>query len=232
VASASGARWFDPCATVGRAWIAATEGDEREARHLLERAADDSERRGLLPYALFALHGLARLGRARAVSSRLAALARRVDGPFAPAALAHADALATEDPSALHECCDRFESLSMWMLAAECAAGEARAHGSLGDAAAAEAARTQCDALLLRCGDARPITLRRLRTVSPLTARERQVALLAAAGSTTREIADRLNVSARTVDSHLAHVYTKLGIDGRHALAAALGRNEQQGHDA
>jgi DNA-binding CsgD family transcriptional regulator len=51
-----------------------------------------------------------------------------------------------------------------------------------------------------------------------LTARERQIAQLAAAGSTTREIAEQLSLAARTVDSHLAHVYTKLRIDGRHEL--------------
>ena len=35
--STAGARWFDPCATVGRGWIAATDGDERAARRLFER---------------------------------------------------------------------------------------------------------------------------------------------------------------------------------------------------
>ena len=55
-AAASGARWFDSCATIGRAWIAATVGDEREARHLFDQVANDSEQRGLLPYGMLALH--------------------------------------------------------------------------------------------------------------------------------------------------------------------------------
>jgi DNA-binding CsgD family transcriptional regulator len=64
-----------------------------------------------------------------------------------------------------------------------------------------------------------------VRAVDPLTRREREIAVLAADGRTCREIADRLALSARTVENHLARVYTKLGIPGRADLAAALGRS-------
>jgi DNA-binding CsgD family transcriptional regulator len=60
--------------------------------------------------------------------------------------------------------------------------------------------------------------------VEPLTAREREVALLAANGRSSREVADHLGVSARTVETHLARVYRKLGITGRSELADALER--------
>jgi len=53
-----------------------------------------------------------------------------------------------------------------------------------------------------------------------LTDREREIALIAARGRTNREIADQLTVSERTVENHLAHVYTKLGLAGRSGLAA------------
>jgi DNA-binding CsgD family transcriptional regulator len=56
----------------------------------------------------------------------------------------------------------------------------------------------------------------------PLTPREREIALLAAGGSTSKEIAERLFVSARTVDNHLQNVYAKLGITSRSALREAL----------
>jgi DNA-binding CsgD family transcriptional regulator len=59
--------------------------------------------------------------------------------------------------------------------------------------------------------------------VQPLTAREREVALLAARGRSSREIADTLYLSTRTVETHLARVYRKLGISTRSGLAAALG---------
>lgn len=48
------------------------------------------------------------------------------------------------------------------------------------------------------------------------------VATLAARRLSNREIADRLVVSLRTVDSHLHHSYMKLGIQDRDALAAIL----------
>ena len=109
----------------------------------------------------------------------------------------------------------------MWLLAAECAAAEARTRDVRRDVSNAEAARARCDALLRQVGDCRPVTLLRLTTSSPLSARERQIARLAAAGATSREIAEKLDLSARTVDSHLAHVYTKLGLGGRRDLVAA-----------
>ena len=57
---------------------------------------------------------------------------------------------------------------------------------------------------------------------SKLSAQELQVALLAAAGLSNREIADRLYLSHRTVSSHLYHAYPKLGITSRSQLHLAL----------
>ena len=48
-----------------------------------------------------------------------------------------------------------------------------------------------------------------------LSRRERQVARLAAEGRTASEIAEQLFISRRTVESHLAHVYAKLGVRSR-----------------
>ena len=55
----------------------------------------------------------------------------------------------------------------------------------------------------------------RRAAVGELTEAERRVAKLAAAGRTNREIADELFLSVRTVEGHLSHVYTKLGIHSR-----------------
>jgi DNA-binding CsgD family transcriptional regulator len=55
-----------------------------------------------------------------------------------------------------------------------------------------------------------------------LTQRETEVAELAAGGLADREIAARLFLSVRTVESHLASVYRKLGVDSRHRLAEVL----------
>jgi DNA-binding CsgD family transcriptional regulator len=55
-----------------------------------------------------------------------------------------------------------------------------------------------------------------------LTLSERSVADLAAAGRSNREIANQLVVSVRTVESHLASAYRKLGVGSRVQLATAL----------
>ena len=57
-----------------------------------------------------------------------------------------------------------------------------------------------------------------------LTVREREVATLVVSGLTAKDVAHRLHLSERTVETHLAHVYGKLGITTRHELPDALER--------
>jgi DNA-binding NarL/FixJ family response regulator len=58
--------------------------------------------------------------------------------------------------------------------------------------------------------------------LAALTSQERNVARAVAQGRSTREVAELLVVSPRTVESHLTRIYRKLGVRGRTALAAAL----------
>ena len=53
----------------------------------------------------------------------------------------------------------------------------------------------------------------------PLTAREREIAELVAAGRTNREVAEQLVLSERTIEAHLRNVYAKLGVRSRVELA-------------
>jgi DNA-binding CsgD family transcriptional regulator len=55
-----------------------------------------------------------------------------------------------------------------------------------------------------------------------LTAAERRVAALVAAGRTNREVADQLFLRERTVAGHLTRVYAKLGVRSRTELARRL----------
>ena len=69
-------------------------------------------------------------------------------------------------------------------------------------------------------------------SVSGLTKREREVAAYVAEGLTNRDIADRLVISDRTVETHVEHIRNKLGFHSRvqigawvaGALASAPGR--------
>jgi DNA-binding CsgD family transcriptional regulator len=50
-----------------------------------------------------------------------------------------------------------------------------------------------------------------------LTVRETQVLRLIAGGASTREISERLFISAKTADNHIQHIYTKLDLTNRAA---------------
>lgn len=49
------------------------------------------------------------------------------------------------------------------------------------------------------------------RTTGPLTARELQVAGLVAQGLRSKQVADQLSISVRTVENHLRAAYAKAG---------------------
>jgi DNA-binding CsgD family transcriptional regulator len=58
--------------------------------------------------------------------------------------------------------------------------------------------------------------------VESLTARELEIAELVAAGKTNRAIATTLYISEKTVETHLAHIFTKLGVASRAAVAGII----------
>ena len=62
-----------------------------------------------------------------------------------------------------------------------------------------------------------------------LTPGELRVARLAAEGRTNRQIAHALYVTVKTVETHLAHVYAKLGISRRQPAQRGAGRGKPQG---
>lgn len=64
-----------------------------------------------------------------------------------------------------------------------------------------------------------------------LTGREQEIVHLVAGGLTNAEIADRLHLSVRTVERHLANSYGKLGLAGRPARAAAAAWTTQLEQD-
>jgi len=61
-------------------------------------------------------------------------------------------------------------------------------------------------------------------TTSPLTRREREIAELVTQGLGNREIAERLVLAKRTVDSHIEHIFNKLGFTSRAQIATWVSR--------
>jgi DNA-binding CsgD family transcriptional regulator/tetratricopeptide (TPR) repeat protein len=124
-----------------------------------------------------------------------------------------------------------FEGLGR-SLAASDPAGAVTALGraaSLYDGCGALWRRDRTRALLRSFGSRGRRTAARLLGPATLSRRERQVAELAAQGLMGVEIGDRLSISERTVETHLANVYSKLGVRSKIDLvrrAAEFGLNQ------
>jgi DNA-binding CsgD family transcriptional regulator len=58
--------------------------------------------------------------------------------------------------------------------------------------------------------------------LAPLTARQLAVARAVAAGKSNEQIARDLYITVKTVEYHVSQIFTRLGIDGRAEIAAAL----------
>ena len=63
-------------------------------------------------------------------------------------------------------------------------------------------------------------------SADPLTRREREIAELVTQGLGNREIAEKLVLAKRTVDSHIEHIFGKLGFTSRTRLAAWVSRQD------
>jgi DNA-binding CsgD family transcriptional regulator len=62
--------------------------------------------------------------------------------------------------------------------------------------------------------------------LSGLSAREHEIAALVADGLTNREIGARIFLSEKTVETHMTHVFQKLGLRSRAQVAAAIARRD------
>jgi DNA-binding CsgD family transcriptional regulator/RecA/RadA recombinase len=213
-----------PFIELSRAWLLAAQGSLSEAVQRLTGLAMAMEQVAK-PMAVEVLHAIVRLGRAADAVDALTRLEAVVDGPFAPLAARHAQAAAAGDGEALTQVAKAFEELGADLMAAEAHRAAHNAHRREGRGASASAAERRVGELLRACGPLSSPGLEPLLTAGEeLTARERELAHLAAAGHTSPEIAATLFLSVRTVDTHLHRVYRKLQIEGRHQLAEALGR--------
>ena len=207
---------------VGRAWTAVAAGNPLEAKEVLAKAATRAEAAGQRVVEARLLHDLLRIGDVARAAPRLAALASVCEGPLIAAFAQHAQAVSDGDGAALDAVSGRFETLGLMLVAAEASNAAGDAHRRAQDQRAANSSLAASKSLAMRCEGASTPGLMSTASLVPLTAREREIGTLAAAGVASREIAARLFLSKRTVDNHLQNIYSKLGIRSRSELAAGL----------
>ena len=225
---------FHPVWSVTAAWLSAAQGAVSEALDRLKEAAAEAAAAGQIVSEIHALHSAVRLG-SPAPAGRLAELAGWVEGDLIQIVADHGAALERTDRlgDSLDAVADKYAELGLNLFAAEAAAQASRAHEASGRTRRAAASAARGHFLLGAPQEVGRPPLGLALALSPpeLTRRESEVAMLAAGGLPSQTIANRLCLSVRTVDTHLARVYVKLGIKGRSELSGALasGASRPQG---
>jgi DNA-binding CsgD family transcriptional regulator len=204
------------------AWTAVASRQPMAAAELFRSAAAQAASTGHRTTESWLWHDLMRTS-GEDTSARLGELADACDSPLVSARARHAAAARARDARKLAGVADDFEALGALLLAAEATAGAAEAFGRAGDQRAATAALRRSSGLAEACEGAATPGLIRVAGAAPLSGREREIVMLAAEGISSKDIADRLYLSVRTVNNHLQHAYAKLGVTSRAGLARALG---------
>jgi DNA-binding CsgD family transcriptional regulator len=205
-----------------RAWSALVRGEISAARDILWEAVALAESWGQFATEAEALHDLVRTGAISPAAERLEDLQDVVDGAFMEARLSFTGAALRSDPETAATAANQFETIGANLFAAEAFSLESRLASSAGLRRRASTADARARRALQKCEGASALWIPRSSESSQLSDREREVALLASQNLTSREIANRLFVSVRTVDNHLQQVYVKLGVKRRTDLAAHL----------
>jgi DNA-binding CsgD family transcriptional regulator len=205
---------------IGEAWVLAARGRASQARALLLDGAGIARATGHLAAEALLLTDVARLGGAEQVAARLTDLACRCDGDLAMTRARLAAALATGDPEELRATAGRLADTGQELLAAEASATAAALWRRRGKSSRATAAAR--DAASHETAGVRTPLLAGADTPAPLSAREQEIAEFAAAGIASKEIAETLGLSVRTVHNHLQKIYRKLGINTRRELREIL----------
>jgi DNA-binding CsgD family transcriptional regulator len=148
----------------------------------------------------------------------LAELASIVEGPRATLAARFAAALADSDGPELTAVSEEFEKLGDLVAAVDAAAHACTAFRRGDLRGSALGCSSRAEALAARCGQISTPALREVSEPLPLTAREREIVRLLASGQSTREVAERLCVSARTVEGHIYRAMAKTGTSTREEL--------------
>ncbi|MEV0451162.1 LuxR family transcriptional regulator [Streptomyces sp. NPDC050600] len=198
-------------------------GDLPGAHHAARRAETEADRLDLPGQRAAALRARARLRLHNGEQAAAAALFARSAHEYARAGLGlrEAHTLLLGAPVA-RAAGDPAEAAAMWRRARSLAtAGGARLLTDLADRTRTAALGPEPPAP----GTTRPGTTADAEgPLATLTPREREISALVAEGLTNQAVADRLGLSPRTVESHVARVYRKTGVVTRAGLASLVAR--------
>jgi DNA-binding NarL/FixJ family response regulator len=164
------------------------------------------------------VHDAAIFGAARDAAARLDAL-DGFPGRLFGAMRSHVEAIAAADGDLLDAASSELETLGCDRWAAEAATAAAAAFAERGLRSRATRLAERAHRLAERL-DAAVVELETLQALATLTAREREIAGMAARGMSDRDIGAALIISVRTVEAHLHRTYNKLGITSRADLSA------------
>jgi DNA-binding NarL/FixJ family response regulator len=207
-----------PHLLIAKACLAAAKAGERSGIELARVAADLAHESGQYAVEAEALHHAARFGD-RTVAGRLSSLQNRASGPVVALQARHATAVADRDAQALDVISAEFEANGLMLSAADSAAQAVALHDRAGDRSKSAESSARALRLASRCGGAATPAIRSAARPLPVSAREREIAGLVAAGLSNREIADQLTVSVRTVEGHIYRACIKLDVADRDELA-------------
>jgi DNA-binding CsgD family transcriptional regulator len=218
----TGFHLYEPFTHLGRAFVHVLDSNTRGAATEAEHSVALAVAQGATSHLAIIAHDLARIGlHAPAIDA-----ASRLPHDLSDVARLRADsvaALTSSEASLLEQCALRWEALDAALFAAELFTVAAVSHRRAGRSKDHHRCDGSAGLLLARGGPAATPPLASRSTNSVLSRRETEIAELAARGLTNRDIAQRLIIGERTVESHLYRVFAKLGITARDQIGQALG---------
>ena len=210
-------------------WVAASQGAVSEAIEVTLSAAERARASEQFAIEVMCLQTVTQFGN-RSCAPRLRELETMVEGPRVGVAARFAGALKDGDAAGLVEVSAEFERMGDLVAAVDAAAHAAIAYRHDGHRGSALGCSTRAGALALKCGGTSTPALRQASEDLPLTDREREIVMLIADGLSSREVAERLTLSVRTIDSHVYRAMARTGTTSRNELAKLLALGEPGVH--